>query len=572
MVGELNGTKAIIQIDFGDGFFNTVGQIEFNSSINANLIDISNKSYSDYVALLDGELSSRQISLTGNIFYNSDQSYRKCKEAALLGQIFTILIIDLNQSEAFYEYDAIISNITDNLGVGDGLSSSITFVSSFKDLSLSRGEMILYKSSEGTDGSKTVGFRLDGSLGSISNNEFIGDYGQVISLLFERDLSIPFRYFGRFEVDRQLGQGRLTPQALEVQIGTKKIDLTYFNQQFWSGNPDGNSWQNRTDRNNVFDDELLAPASGAKIMCEYLIANYRNGDKVSFSVKEAKPQPFIVDTLLNVGESIDNTPSEEGVFLGFENGVYGSLTYNYYSAFFAMEIIEMSLKRLDNGDYGFFSMFFDAGLGVTNPDFMELIIGDDIFWLSKSDDYPSEDKIFNSSPLSLEKIYAKFNDSLGQNLRIKVKGLPSLGGLCSFTTDKTQSGNTEKIGYSISLGSKIDDDISEFTFAQPKLREFYCEIDQLAKVGKIFLQLTGNIQVSPRGDEFTVLRVILDNQKELILTIAQSQGGSFLRNQYQIFDYNKALDLYSYLEQAENENRSVIMQCNSDNNEEFVFV
>ena len=81
MAGENNGTTIIVQ----KGAADIVGQGEFTATFGGDPIDISNKSNGDFITLLDGELSGKQLVLSGSISYNSDTVYRQVRADALLG-------------------------------------------------------------------------------------------------------------------------------------------------------------------------------------------------------------------------------------------------------------------------------------------------------------------------------------------------------------------------------------------------------------------------------------------------------------------------------------------------------
>ncbi len=61
MSNETNGTKAVLQVKSGSSYQNIVGQLEFTIAYNGTPIDISNKSFGDFITLLDSELSQKQL-------------------------------------------------------------------------------------------------------------------------------------------------------------------------------------------------------------------------------------------------------------------------------------------------------------------------------------------------------------------------------------------------------------------------------------------------------------------------------------------------------------------------------
>ena len=75
MAGELNGTAVILTNTTGE----IVGQGDFTLTYGGTPIDISNKSYGDWVTLLDGEGANKQYIFSGELTYNNDAQYRKVK-------------------------------------------------------------------------------------------------------------------------------------------------------------------------------------------------------------------------------------------------------------------------------------------------------------------------------------------------------------------------------------------------------------------------------------------------------------------------------------------------------------
>ena len=68
MANEINGTNTVIE----NGTGAIVGQMETTLTYNGSPIDISNKSSGDYVSLLNGELSGKQVQFSGTLIYNDD--------------------------------------------------------------------------------------------------------------------------------------------------------------------------------------------------------------------------------------------------------------------------------------------------------------------------------------------------------------------------------------------------------------------------------------------------------------------------------------------------------------------
>lgn len=68
MAGEINGTTVLVQ----KGAAEIVGQMEMTITQNGTPIDISNKSYGDFVTLLSGQLAGKQYTIAVSCTYNDD--------------------------------------------------------------------------------------------------------------------------------------------------------------------------------------------------------------------------------------------------------------------------------------------------------------------------------------------------------------------------------------------------------------------------------------------------------------------------------------------------------------------
>ena len=126
MSGEINGTDIIIQKTATPS--DIVGQMEATMTMNGTPIDISNKSYGDFVTLLDGEVSSQQIVLTGTIVYNDGDNYEAIKAEAFTGtqDDYTLTY----PSGEAYTGKFVPSGISDALPHGDKVSTTFTLSSS----------------------------------------------------------------------------------------------------------------------------------------------------------------------------------------------------------------------------------------------------------------------------------------------------------------------------------------------------------------------------------------------------------------------------------------------------------
>jgi len=306
VVDEVNGTKAIVQIDFGDGFFTTIGQIEFTNSSSSAPIDISNKSYDDYITLMDGELSSRQYSLTGNIFYNSDTSYRKIRELALLGSEFRTKILELSDDPEDFIYWTVISSMSDQLNTGEGIATSVTFLNR-QDLgsALFESNVIFFPSASWPNITRNISldYRTDSNgqdiAGQAENNLFVNGLGRPPSTIQRMLISYnPFSGRIGFTLDWNTAE-QPRPTSLIVSFD----GYEFIANIEWALN--GVNYDNNVAESKVeiysFSSSLNYPNNETSKLTEafnYLITS----NKISFNVKieENKQQRFIAKSTINI--------------------------------------------------------------------------------------------------------------------------------------------------------------------------------------------------------------------------------------------------------------------------------
>lgn len=128
MAGEINGTPVVVS----NGTGVIVGQMEMTLTYNGTPIDISNKSFQDFVTLLDGELSGKQLQISGTIIYNNDAQYASTRADSLTGtqDTYTITYVSANTTDEAFSAVMVPNGLSDALPHGDKISTSITFLSS----------------------------------------------------------------------------------------------------------------------------------------------------------------------------------------------------------------------------------------------------------------------------------------------------------------------------------------------------------------------------------------------------------------------------------------------------------
>ena len=101
-------------------------------TFNGTPIDISNKSYQDFVTLLDGELAGKQLQVSGDIVYNNDVEYNKVRADALVGtqDTYTLTYTSSNTTDESFVATMVPNGLSDALPHGDKVTTSITFLSS----------------------------------------------------------------------------------------------------------------------------------------------------------------------------------------------------------------------------------------------------------------------------------------------------------------------------------------------------------------------------------------------------------------------------------------------------------
>tara|TARA_R110000824_G_C14943758_1_gene650157 strand:- start:186 stop:602 length:417 start_codon:yes stop_codon:yes gene_type:complete len=128
MAGEINSTNIIL----ANGSGNIAGQMSATLTFNGTPIDISNKSYQDFVTLLDGELAGKQLQVSGDIVYNNDVEYNKVRADALVGtqDTYTLTYTSSNTTDESFVATMVPNGLSDALPHGDKVTTSITFLSS----------------------------------------------------------------------------------------------------------------------------------------------------------------------------------------------------------------------------------------------------------------------------------------------------------------------------------------------------------------------------------------------------------------------------------------------------------
>lgn len=124
MAGEKNGTTVVITKNDVE----IVGQMEATITYGGTPIDISNKSFGDWITALDDNLSGRQIIIAGTIVYNDAVIYEAIKADAFTGKQDTYGVDFLNGETLAGTF--VPTGMSDSLPHGDKVSTAISFNSS----------------------------------------------------------------------------------------------------------------------------------------------------------------------------------------------------------------------------------------------------------------------------------------------------------------------------------------------------------------------------------------------------------------------------------------------------------
>jgi len=128
MAGELNGTACLLYKGVA-GTQQLIGQMEVTITYGGTPIEISNKSYEDWVVSLDGELSGKQVVIAGSLVYNSDATYEEVKSEAFTGTQDDY-VFKFGSSDEALAAKFTPTGMSDAVPQGDKVSTSVSFNSS----------------------------------------------------------------------------------------------------------------------------------------------------------------------------------------------------------------------------------------------------------------------------------------------------------------------------------------------------------------------------------------------------------------------------------------------------------
>jgi hypothetical protein len=128
-MSEYNGTKALLYRLDGVTTFELVGQLEVTSAFNNAAIDISNKADGDWVKLMNGETSTKGLTLSATCIYNNSDEYILMRENALSGIINSYRLDYTGTSLGRIDFFGMPNGLSDAVPRGDKITTSLSIVS-----------------------------------------------------------------------------------------------------------------------------------------------------------------------------------------------------------------------------------------------------------------------------------------------------------------------------------------------------------------------------------------------------------------------------------------------------------
>lgn len=128
MAGELNGTNVLLYSQGANGFDVLMGQLEITNAYTGSPIDISNKTFGDFVTLLNGELSGKQVTLSGSMVYNSDATFQQMRQDRFNGEQKRYRL-DYNGEKSIV-LTGELDSLGDSLPQGGAVNTTFSIVSS----------------------------------------------------------------------------------------------------------------------------------------------------------------------------------------------------------------------------------------------------------------------------------------------------------------------------------------------------------------------------------------------------------------------------------------------------------
>ena len=134
MSGELNGTSCLLYRKTGASTkVVIVGQLELNHSLTSAPIDVSSKSNSDFITLLNGEAATKGRNISGSIIHSNDAEYERMRDAMLNGTVEAYILDFTGVEEDEISFNGIPTSLADSNPIGDKTSLAFTILSTGAD-------------------------------------------------------------------------------------------------------------------------------------------------------------------------------------------------------------------------------------------------------------------------------------------------------------------------------------------------------------------------------------------------------------------------------------------------------
>jgi len=135
MSNGTNGTSCLLYRFDGSDDAVIVGQMEITSTFNGAPIDISNKSYGDFVTLMDAQLSTKGRTMAATIIYSNDGEYKQLRADTLAGTIREYMLdYGTGLVADQIRFNGIPNAPSDTAPVGDKVTTSLSILSVGDDI------------------------------------------------------------------------------------------------------------------------------------------------------------------------------------------------------------------------------------------------------------------------------------------------------------------------------------------------------------------------------------------------------------------------------------------------------
>lgn len=153
MAGELNGTGVILYRQGANGMADIVGQLDITNAFTGATINIGNKSFGDFVVLMNNELAGQQVTFSGDMIYNSDAAFQQMRQDRYNAEQ-TRYRLDYSGDKSIV-VTGMLDSKSESMPQGDAVKTTFSIVSSGQPL-----EEVTLLSSDGFNLVSSDGFTL----------------------------------------------------------------------------------------------------------------------------------------------------------------------------------------------------------------------------------------------------------------------------------------------------------------------------------------------------------------------------------------------------------------------------